>query len=103
MTIEHQPCPHCHVPNTVRMGEGIIVCLNCRASWRTDGTPRGDGRTASPRADRLPAPSYRFTARELERLAAYRAAVRAGLYNEGYDGLRVHDPGCRVDDTDAAA
>jgi hypothetical protein len=87
------------------MGEGIIVCLNCRASWRTDGTPPGDGKTASPRAraDRLPAPAYRFTARELERLAAYRAAVRAGLYNEGYDGLRVHDPRCRVDDLDDAA
>jgi hypothetical protein len=41
-----------------------------------------DGPTASRAAPAEPAP-YQFTARELARLATYRAAVAAGFYNEG--------------------
>lgn len=80
MTIERRPCLRCSAPNTVRISDRITVCFNCRTSWRR----------AEPRADLAPhrppaplSPPYPFTPRELARLAAYRAAVAAGFYNEG--------------------
>jgi hypothetical protein len=80
MIIERRPCLRCAAPHTARIADGITVCFNCRASWR--GAEPRDNLTRS----RPPAPPlspYPFTPRELARLAAYRAAVAAGFYNEG--------------------
>ncbi|MGH2367632.1 MAG: hypothetical protein ACRDI2_05485 [Chloroflexota bacterium] len=78
MIIEPRPCPRCAAPHTARIADGLTVCFNCRASWRT--SPNAG--LADP-PEPLPAPPYPFTPRELARLAAYRAAVAAGFYNEG--------------------
>jgi hypothetical protein len=92
MIIEHRPCPRCQIPHTARFADGIAVCFNCRATWRSDdpeGTvtaPQAARQApAAPAAPAQPEAPYQFTARELARLATYRAAVAAGFYNEGLD------------------
>ena len=91
MMIEHRPCPSCGIPNTARMTDGVALCFNCRASW-DPGDPEGTLRPANrPRAVPPPAapePPYAFTARQIERLRVYRAAVTAGYYNEGLPARR---------------
>jgi hypothetical protein len=95
MIIEHRPCPRCQVPHTARFADGIAVCFNCRATWQPEdpeGTLTAPRRArqapaapAAPDAPAQPEAPYQFTARELARLATYRAAVAAGFYNEGLD------------------
>jgi ribosomal protein L37AE/L43A len=65
MTIQHQPCPRCHIRRTVRL-HGLNHCFNCQYQW----------------AQRVYTPSFPFTQRELERLNIYRRAVRAGIYSD---------------------
>jgi hypothetical protein len=93
MIIEHRPCPRCQVPNTARIADGIAVCFNCRASWRPDDP---EGTVSTPSVQRQEPPPYRFTAGELARLPAYRAAVWAGYYNEGLAAEAGGDAGRRA-------
>ena len=65
MTIQHQPCPRCHIRRTVRL-HGSSYCFNCRYPW------------TRVRCEM----SYPFAGRELERLMMYRNAVRAGIYSD---------------------
>ena len=67
MTIQHQPCPRCHIRRTVRV-YGSNYCFNCRYQWAS--------------VARSVSVSYPFTGRELERLTMYRNAVRAGIYSD---------------------
>jgi hypothetical protein len=90
MTIEQRPCPSCGIPNTAHMSDGVAVCFNCRATWDPrdpEGTVK-PVRTAPPAAaapaqpPEAPQP-FPFTPLELKRLLIYRAAVRAGFFNDG--------------------
>jgi ribosomal protein L37AE/L43A len=69
--IQEVPCPRCSNPRTVRVS-GLSFCFNCHWQWS------GASGASQPDAD----PEYRFTATELARLTTYRAAVRAGFYND---------------------
>jgi hypothetical protein len=74
VTIQEQLCPRCGIRRTVRLQHTrLSFCFNCRFTW-------GSGPLWVP--DAL-AVEYPFTAAELERLVAYRAAIRAGLYHDG--------------------
>jgi ribosomal protein L37AE/L43A len=71
-TIQEHRCPRCGIRRTARIAQSSTHhCFNCRFSWV---------------ASRAPLPStgdaYPFTRAELERLTAYRDAVRAGLYDD---------------------
>jgi ribosomal protein L37AE/L43A len=63
MTIQQQPCPRCRIRRTARLC-GLFHCFNCRYQWTGSQV------------------WFRFTAQELERLAIYRGAVRAGVYSD---------------------
>jgi hypothetical protein len=65
MTIQHQPCPRCHIKRTVRLF-GFNHCFNCQYQQAKVSCPL----------------AYPFTERELERLVIYRGAVRAGIYSD---------------------
>jgi hypothetical protein len=67
IVIHEQPCPRCRIRRTVRLGlSAKAFCFNCRLQWVA-------GESAEP---------YRFDALQLARLAAYRSAIRAGLYSD---------------------
>jgi hypothetical protein len=63
-------CPRCDQPRTIRIGLTEGYCLDCGLSW-------------SLFADTDP--SVQFTEQELARLRIYRAAVRAGFFNEAVE------------------
>ena len=70
--IRDHRCPRCGNNRTVQLARsGRNFCFNCRWLWS---------------ATVEVALSYPFTAEELARLATYRAAVRAGFYNEWTSG-----------------
>jgi hypothetical protein len=71
--IQETPCPSCRIKRTVRLGVSKrALCLNCRYQWTIGGnTPSDIARLID-----------HFTSEEWKRLAAYRAAVQAGLYND---------------------
>ena len=77
MIILHQSCPRCRIKRTARVS-GTFHCFNCRYQWTSLG------RLIEPAE-----PAYPFTPSELERLATYRGAVRAGVYS---DFLHLHPP-----------
>ena len=72
------PCAACHNKRTIRWGEEVVHCFNCRYQW-----PRLKPKREPPLAEI-------FSAAELRRLIAYRGAVRAGLFT---DELRIM-PAC---------
>src|SRR5918911_3363664 len=70
MFIEPRSCPRCAALRTLRLFDGRSFCCNCKFQW-------------APRQTLEPDPlAYMFTREELARLAAYRAAVQAGLYSD---------------------
>ena len=66
MKIEPRPCPRCRNRRSASLF-GVFHCFNCSYQW----TGAAD--------DEAPFP---FTPEELERLTAYRGAVRAGVYSD---------------------
>jgi hypothetical protein len=64
--IQERACPRCANRRTVRVGSlARLFCFNCRHAWAA--------------ADSIQFP---FTPAELQRLKAYRAAVRAGFFTD---------------------
>jgi hypothetical protein len=59
---ERWPCPACQNKRTVRLGENLEHCFNCRAQWTRVRVVFSDA--------------------ELCRLAVYRRAVRTGFYTD---------------------
>jgi hypothetical protein len=70
--IQVQPCPRCAIRRTVRLA-GSSFCHNCHLQWCG-----ALGAAFLPRMK----PAYSFAAQETVRLTIYRAAVRAGFYND---------------------
>ena len=70
--IQEHSCPRCGIRRTVRLGLSTnSFCFNCRFGWRPGAVltaAHGD--------------THVFTPTELNRLTAYRDAIRAGLYQE---------------------
>lgn len=87
MIIEKRPCPGCALRRTARTPDRRRICFNCRRVWRDDRPvdavepTRGAARQAVDGEG--PDLAFAFSPREWARLAAYREAVRAGLFNEG--------------------
>lgn len=73
--IQEQACPQCAIRRTARLGYGASFCFNCRFQWPIDPAPLAD-------AAKIPRPLFVFAPDELERLSAYRAAVRNGFYTD---------------------
>jgi hypothetical protein len=71
-TIQERPCPRCAIRRTVRLA-GSSFCHNCHLHWYG-----ASGAACLPRAK----PADTFSAQETARLTIYRAAVRAGFYND---------------------
>ena len=71
-TIQERPCPRCAIRRTVRIARASF-CFNCHLHW--------DGQWGQHSAA-VPEPAYAFNVAETERLMVYRAAVRAGFYND---------------------
>jgi hypothetical protein len=70
--IQEQPCPRCGIRRTVRY-RSLSFCFNCHQQW--DGVHAVIGETIQEAL-------YQFTAAEMARLMIYRAAIRAGFYND---------------------
>jgi hypothetical protein len=83
MMMQSRPCPSCRFPTTARMADGVAVCFNCRATWDPNDPEGSLKAPGAPAAAAPEPPPYVFTPAQLERLRVYRAAVRAGFYNEG--------------------
>jgi hypothetical protein len=71
-TIQERTCPRCAIRRTVRIA-GSSFCHNCRLHWHD--APNAE---LPPRREA----AYAFTAQETARLIIYRAAIRAGFYND---------------------
>ena len=69
---ERWPCAACHNKRTIRWGTDVEHCFNCRSQW--------------PRLK--PKPTAIFSDAEMQRLVAYRGAVRAGVYTDELPGAR---------------
>jgi ribosomal protein L37AE/L43A len=69
--IQEQTCPRCAIRRTVRIA-GASFCHNCHMYWH------GASHATFPPRPEL---AYVFTAQETARLVIYRAAIRAGFYN----------------------
>jgi hypothetical protein len=69
--IEQRVCPRCGIRRTLRqLRSTTAVCFNCHHQWDAF-SPETEAEVANA-----------FTAEEYVRLAAYRAAVRAGFYTD---------------------
>jgi hypothetical protein len=77
MTIVEQRCPRCAIQHTVRFGHLGSYCFNCRFRWHASGCTT---RVQSPMHFHVM--EYPFGPAELTRLENYRAAVKAGFYND---------------------
>ena len=75
--INESRCPRCKIKRTVRLPRpNSNYCFNCRYLWKADGSS----------VEVEESVSYSFEPAELARLEIYRAAVRAGFYNEWESG-----------------
>ena len=78
--IQEHLCPRCGNQRTVRLGlSNTSFCFNCRHKWGWMGVLAA-----------APSHTYPFTSAELVRLAAYRNAIRNGLYREWAEAARAH-------------
>jgi hypothetical protein len=72
--IQQARCPRCGIHRTARLTRSSrSLCFNCRLTWSAGAEP-----VPMPR----PRVAHPFTAAELDRLTAYRNAIRAGLYHD---------------------
>jgi hypothetical protein len=69
--IQERACPRCAIRRTVRLGQGGSLCFNCHFQWTPEPVALGPSGWVFERAERA-------------RLEIYRAAVRAGFYNDHY-------------------
>ncbi|HEY3078441.1 MAG TPA: hypothetical protein VGM69_00900 [Chloroflexota bacterium] len=90
MIIEQRACPRCALPRTARTADRRRICFNCRRVWPREETPEPAGTSRRPAdppsGESVDDVAFPFSARERARLLVYRAAVRAGLFNEGPTG-----------------
>ena len=73
--IQERACPRCAIRRTARLAYGTSFCFHCRLQWPTQAAAVLHGVGA-------PSPCQVLAPGELARLAAYRAAVRAGFYSD---------------------
>ena len=77
MRIVEQPCPRCAIRRSVSFGRLGSYCYNCKFRWNGFGSA-----TPITRPVQVHVAEYPFGVAELARLEIFRAAVRAGFYNE---------------------
>ena len=78
--IQEHLCPRCGIQRTVRLGlSNTSFCFNCRHKWGLSGM------LGAP-----PCLTYLFTSADLERLTAYRNAIRNRLNGEWAETARAH-------------
>jgi ribosomal protein L37AE/L43A len=68
---ERHPCPRCGQRRVVQRSRTAFMCFQCRYGWSLD----------APAPAQYDTPVF-FLPHEWQRLIAYRAAIRAGLYSD---------------------